>query len=249
MSMSRMEALLNLVRPTQRELARQANEEPKGRTRMSGIYELLRRDILECRLKPGVRLRFEELRALYEIGLSPLREALMKLASDGLVVLEEHKGFRVAPVSRSDLLDITFMRKEFDAMGVRLSIEKGDDAWESSILASLHELSKKPKLGPDGLVDAEWEKRHRAFHLTLVSACGSPWMLHFREQLYDQADRYRRLSVQYLREPRDHLAEHREIAEAALARDSDAAVFLIRRHLDRTVQILLAADGVLSAEL
>ena len=243
-----MEAVLNIVRPTQRELARPVSEEPKGRTRMSGIYELLRRDILECRLKPGMRLRFEELRALYEIGLSPLREALMKLASDGLVVLEAHKGFRVAPVSRSDLLDITFMRKEFDATGIKLSIEKGDDAWEASIVASLHELSKKPKLGSEGLLDGEWEKRHRAFHLTLVSACGSPWLLHFREQLYDQADRYRRLSVQYLREPRDHLGEHREIAEATLARDADAAVFLIRRHLDRTIQILLAADEILSPE-
>lgn len=219
----------------------------KGRTRTSGVYEVLRRDILECRLKPGARLPFEELRTRYDSGLSPLREALMMLASDGLVVLEEHKGFRVAPVSRSDLLDITFMRKELDALAIRLSIEKGDDAWESGVVGTLHELSKKPKVGPDQLLDAEWEKRHRAFHLSLVSACGSPWLLHFRDQLYDKADRYRRLSVQYLREPRDHLGEHRNIADAVVARDAEAAVFLIKRHLDRTIQILLTADGVISA--
>lgn len=233
---------MNIVRPTQRELARPVSEEPKGRTRMSGIYELLRRDILECRLKPGVRLRFEELRALYEIGLSPLREALMKLASDGLVVLEEHKGFgsrrcrvRICWTSRSCARNS--MRWASDCRSRRVMMP-GRRASSPRSMNSARSRSWGRRL-----VDSEWEKRHRAFHLTLVSACGSPWLLHFREQLYDQADRYRRLSVQYLREPRDHLGEHREIAEAALARDADAAVFLIRRHLDRTVQILLAAEG------
>lgn len=215
---------------------------------MSGIYELLRRHILECKLRPGARLRFDDLRTEYDVGLSPLREALMKLASDGLVILEEHKGFRVAPVSRADLLDITNMRKELDSMGIKQSIEKGDDRWEAHIVGTLHELGKRDKIGADGLVDTEWENRHRAFHAALVAACGSPWLLHFRDLLYDQADRYRRLSVQYLHAPRDDLGEHREIAEAVLKRDTDAAVYLIRRHLDRTIQIVLTGDSDLFVE-
>lgn len=214
----------------------------KGRTRTSEVYNVLRRDILECRLKPGARLRSDELRLQYEIGLSPLREALMKLASDGLVVLEEHKGFRVAPVSKSDLLDITFLRKEHDSMGIKLSIEKGGDRWEANIVAALHELRRRDKIGADGLVDAEWEVRHRAFHYSLVAACGSPWLLHFRDLLYDQADRYRRLAVQYLSAPRDDVAEHQELANAVLERNVDASIFLVRRHLDRTIQIVLAGD-------
>ncbi len=217
----------------------------KGKTRTSEIYGELRKDILECRLKPGARLRSDELKAQYDIGLSPLREALMKLASDGLVVLEEHKGFRVASVSKSDLLDVTFLRKELDSTGIKLSIEKGGDRWEANIVAALHELSRRKKIGDDGLIDSEWEVRHRAFHYSLVAACGSPWLLHFRDQLYDLADRYRRLSVQYLQAARDDLAEHQEIASAVLARDTDASVFLIRRHLDATIRIVLAGDPAL----
>ena len=217
----------------------------KSRTRTASVYEVLRQDILEGRLKPGARLRFEELRGNYQVGLSPLREALMTLASEGLVTQEEHKGFRVAPVSKADLFDITKMRKEFDAMAIRMAIENGDDRWESGIIAALHELGKRSKVGADGLVDSEWEVRHRAFHYALVSACGSQWLLHFRDQLYDQADRYRRLAVQYLSAPRDDFGEHKEIADAVLARDEESAVYLIRRHMDKTIQILLAGDPAL----
>jgi len=220
-----------------------ATVERGGRTRTAGAYEELRRDIVRSLWKPGARLRFEELKAHYDTGLSPLREALMKLASDGLVELEEHKGFRVAPVSRAGLVDITNMRKELESMAIRLSIAHGDDHWEAGIVAALHELAKRSKLGPDGLVDDEWEARHRAFHNALTAASGSEWLQRFRSQLYDQADRYRRVAVHYMHAPRDDLVEHREIADAVLARDTEAAVFLSRRHLDRTCQILLSSPS------
>ncbi|MBA4789591.1 MAG: FCD domain-containing protein [Rhizobiales bacterium] len=215
-----------------------------SRTRSAGVYEELRHDIVGCRWKPGARLRFEELKAHYEVGLSPLREALMKLASDGLVQLEEHKGFRVSPVSRAGLLDITNMRKELESMAIRLSIANGDDRWEAGIVAALHELAKRRKIGADGLVDDEWEARHHAFHDALTAASGSEWLQRFRSQLYDQADRYRRVAIHYLHAPRDDLVEHREIADAVLARDAEAAVFLARRHLERTCQILLSSPQI-----
>ncbi|QCI63398.1 FCD domain-containing protein [Phreatobacter stygius] len=212
------------------------------RTRSGGVYEELRRDIVRCHWRPGARLRFEELKTAYDVGLSPLREALMKLQAGGLVELEEHKGFRVAPVSRAALLDITNMRKELEAMAIRQSIANGDDRWEAGIVGALHELAKRSKIGADGLVDDEWEQRHHAFHDALAAACRSEWLVRFRDQLYDQADRYRRLAVQYLRAPRDDLGEHRELAAAVIARDTESATYLARRHLDRTCQILLSGE-------
>jgi GntR family carbon starvation induced transcriptional regulator len=108
-------------------------------------------------------------------------------------------------------------------------------------VAALHELAKRHKIGPDGLVDDEWGRRHHAFHYALTAACGSEWLQRFRSQLSDQADRYRRLAIHYLRAPRDDLGEHKEIADAVLARDADGSSYLIRRHLDRTCEILLSA--------
>lgn len=217
---------------------------PKGRTRTSDALEQLRIDILECRLRPGAKLRFDALRIEYKFGLSSLREALMRLASEGLVVLTEQRGFHVSPVSRADLLDITRMRQELEAMALGLSIRNGDDRWESNVVATFHLLSKiaTRKVDSDRIISMEWEQRHRAFHDALCAACGSPWLLHFREVLYDRADRYRRLSLKYLKAPRDDVREHRSLMEAALKRDAPVASELIKKHVARTTDIVLGAD-------
>ncbi|MDO9413891.1 MAG: FCD domain-containing protein [Pseudolabrys sp.] len=216
----------------------------RQRTLMSNVYDRLRQDLLDGQLKPGMRLRFEDLKAWYGIGLSPLREALNRLAAEKLVELEEHKGFRVAPISKADLLDILFMRKEIESMGIRLAIEKGDDRWEANILATTHELRKRESLTPEGRIDPEWEARHRAFHFSLVSACGSKRLLEVRDLLFDHADRYRRLSHHYPMEARDHALEHDDIAKAVVSRDAEAATYLIKRHFSRTVDILLSAPDL-----
>src|ERR1044072_1821904 len=110
-----------------------------NRTLTSDVFDRLRTDILHCHLRPNSRLLFRDLRASYASGMSPLREALMRLASEGLVVLEEHKGFRVAPVSREEVVDIATTRCELEGLAVRMAIEKGDDLWEANILARFHE--------------------------------------------------------------------------------------------------------------
>lgn len=216
-----------------------AGRQAGQRTLMASVYDRLRLDILDGVLRPGDRLRFDEMKARYGVGLSPLREALTRLASERLVVLEEHKGFRVAPISRADLLDLLFMRQEIEAKAIRLSIERGDDAWEAGVVGTIHALGKRGNLTPEGRPDPEWEERHKAFHRSLVSACGSPRLLQLRGLLIDHSDRYRRLSHKYPREQRDHLAEHKAIAEAAVRRDADTADALMRRHLAATVEILL----------
>lgn len=214
------------------------------KTLMGSVYDRLRRDIVEGELRPGARLRFEELKDNYGVGLSPLREALTRLAAEGLVILEEHKGFHVAPLYRNDLQDLLFIRQEVEALAIRRSIERGDDQWEANIVAAIHALGKRQSLSPDGHVDEEWELRHRTFHDSLVAACNSPRLLLFRAQLTNQADRYRRLSHHYQSAGRDHSAEHCALADAVVARDASQADLLIRSHLERTVQILLEGNDL-----
>lgn len=168
----------------------------------------------------------------------------MRLASEGLVRVEDHRGFRVAPISRSDLLDITFVRKELEGLAVRLSIELGDDHWEAQIIGAFHKLAKwEPRRIKDGLADREWEQRHGAFHHALVAACQSPTLLRFRKQLFEQTERYRSASVlKYTPEPRAVLEEHKKLMEAVLDRDASAAVYLLQAHLGLTAKLVLAAE-------
>lgn len=215
-----------------------------SKTLMGSVYDRLRSDIVDGELRPGTRLRFEELKESYGVGLSPLREALTRLAAEKLVVLEQNRGFHVAPISRSDLHDLLFMRQEIELLAILRSIERGDDQWEAAIVAAIHALGKRESMTPDGHIDAEWEDRHRSFHDSLVAACDLRRLLMYRQQLTDHADRYRKLSHHYHKAGRDHLAEHCALSEAVVARDADKANQLIRNHLARTVEIILSRDDL-----
>lgn len=209
-------------------------------TRTAEILDILRDDIIAARLAPGERLRFDALREQYDIGISPLREALTHLASEGLVVAEQRKGYRVAPVSPADLREVARLRSEFDSIAIGESIRIGDAEWEGRVVAAFHALTRRKKIGPDGEVDREWEAFHIRFHQELVSACQMPKLLAFRAILEQQARRYRRISLHYLSASRDDLSEHRALHDAALARDAARATALIHAHYMRTVEIILA---------
>lgn len=214
-----------------------------GPTRTAEILDILRDDIIAARLAPGEKLRFDALRATYDVGISPLREALTHLASEGLVVAEQRKGYRVAPVSDADLREIARLRSEFDALAIAESIKNGDAMWEGRVIAAFHALTRHPKLGPDGEIDREWEGFHMRFHHELVSECRMPKLLAFRSILELQARRYRRISVHYLTTPRDDLAEHHAIHDAVIARDAAQARALIHAHYTRTVDIILTRSN------
>lgn len=206
------------------------------------VYKQLRRDIITSKLNPNDRLRFEVLKDIYGAGVGTLREALSHLVSDGLVRTEVGKGFRVAPVSSSDLIDVTNWRVKFEVEAVLKSIELGDDDWEAEIVTAFHLLSRlsPPKFGAP-LV--EWEKyavKHERYHNALVAGCGSPWLLHFRSVLLAQARRYQALAVKSS-EPLVYrnTEDHRVIMDAVLARDEKTSATLIEAHIRRTSNVVL----------
>jgi GntR family transcriptional regulator, carbon starvation induced regulator len=195
----------------------------------------LRDDIIQCVLEPGQRLKFEDLRTRYDAGVGSLREALLQLASEGLVIAESNRGFCVAPVSIADLDDLTNLRIELESKALTLSIEHGDDAWEGQIVAALHMLVKlQSAKDPAPTANrALWEERHRAFHEALVAACPSVWTMRFRKVLFDQSQRYRSVSI--IRSPSPgRLHKHKELADLVLARDVAGAVAAMTDHIRHT---------------
>src|SRR5580692_9290920 len=152
----------------------------------------LRADIIACRLMPNQRLRVEALRERYGMGFSPLREALMRLEAEGLVELEQNKGFRVSEVSQENLLDLMRTRIEIESIALRWSLEKGGVEWEADLLGAFHRLSRQTKIDPSDpeTINEVWSREHAAFHAALVSACGSQTLISIRERLFEQAERY-----------------------------------------------------------
>lgn len=206
-------------------------------------YRVLRRDIIRGQRPPGERLRVEKLRQLYEIGATPIREALQKLSTEGLVQATGNRGFTVSPLDPAEFADLNIARTEIELSALRLSIARGDAAWEARVVAASYLMAKADAAIAEegGRVSDFWEETNAAFHTALVSACGSSWLLRVRGGLQDLCERYRRASVGGRRGARELGREHAAIAEATLARDAERATALLRAHFGKTAEDLTLA--------
>jgi GntR family transcriptional regulator, carbon starvation induced regulator len=216
---------------------------PSANTLTEQVLARLREDILSGDLAASQKLRVQDLSRRYGVGASPLREALSRLTADGLVANESNRGFRVASVSVAEFLDVTENRRRIESLALERSIKAGDDAWEGRVLADYHQLRKleASHLSNSKLNDPafEWERRHRNFHQALISACPSPWLLHFDRLLVYQFDRYRRMVTLKAGSTRNGREQERALVDAALARDARAASRILCTHIDDSAAAIL----------
>jgi GntR family transcriptional regulator, carbon starvation induced regulator len=199
-------------------------------------YRTLREAIVRCEFEPEARLRVEELSERYSLSSSPLREALQRLAEQGFVCALENRGFRVSPLTKDGVSDLSRVRQLVEGEALRDAITNGNDEWEAACVGAAHALSvleKRMGEGPRAL-NADWSSRHRAFHLALYSGCSSQLMRSLVDVLFDNAERYRCWTARHRAAPRRKNDEHQRLLAATLARDADTAVTLLRQHISAT---------------
>lgn len=220
--------------------AKSANTNSPSQTLAEIGYTQIKKLIVDATLEPGSPLRLERLKNSLGIGYTPLREALMRLSSEGFVDIEGQRGFRVTPVGMDTLKDITDARVSIEALALSRALQVGTDEWEAAIVANFHRLSRRPAIDPDtGLISAEWDTLHRAFHQSLIDGCDNEWLKHFWEILFDQAYRYRQIAVTRGYAYRDDLAEHQRLMDKALDRDVDGALAASKDHIESTYNVVL----------
>jgi DNA-binding GntR family transcriptional regulator len=222
--------------------------EPEGETTLTQqAYQRLRADILDGTFEPGAPLRLEALKERYNLSFSPLREALNRLQSERLVVASALRGFRMAELSLSQMWDAIETRILIEGQALSGAMERGEDDWEAAVMGAFHALSLcARRIGAlnrrrTKAEEGQLEARHREFHASLISACGSAWLIDFSTQLYEHTERYRRplLGPNYPRSPkRDIHAEHEAIMKAALSRQSKMATQLLSEHYRRTGELI-----------
>lgn len=214
-------------------------------TLASQIYERLRQEIITVALPPGEKLAIKPLCERFDVGLSPVREALSRLSMEGLVSQSDHRGFMVAAISEADLVDLTRARCWVNEVAIRNSIANGDVDWEENVVLSFHRLTRTPRFAAADASSRSiaWERAHRAFHTSLISASGSVRLEQFCEHLFDSSERYRHLGrlagVPGGNVPGENReTEHRAVMEAVVARDAELAARLIRAHFERTAEMV-----------
>lgn len=200
-------------------------------TMSSRLAADLRAAILRGDMAPGEKINLDRLRTAQDVSISPLREAVARLAVDGLVEFEDQKGFRVAPVSSANLEEVTRMRAALEGMALAENVARGTLDWESDVMRALHVLDHT-----DRAASATWEDAHAEFHLALIRGCGMPHLLRVCSTLQDMTDRYRQLFP-----PGDGVPDnHSAIARAATARQGEVAERLLREHIIATGTALQA---------
>lgn len=214
------------------------SSQPGTATQTDRAYAALRAAIVRCEFAPEQRLAVEELSQRLAMSSSPVREALSRLAAQGLVNAFEHRGFRVAPLTLEGIADLTRVRLLVETDALRDAMEAGDDRWESNLVAAAHALAlverRLDAVSP--ALDDEWSTRHRSFHMAIYAGSRSPLMRQLVGQMFDSAERYRRFAGRARRVPRDKSEEHQRLMAAIIGRDMDLAQSLVRQHIHSTRQ-------------
>ena len=197
----------------------------------ASIYQRIKRDIIFGELQPRDKLKLDALKKRYPASLSTLRETLNRLASDGFVEAPAQRGFRVAPVSREDLAEISELRVLLECHALELSIKHGDTDWEGNLVAAYHKLhvmEQQLVKGNDSEKES-WKRYDREFHQAMITACNSRNLLSVHSIIYDKYLRYQMLVLTCRGE--EGVREHKAMFDAALARDAHTAGRLLEDHI------------------
>lgn len=203
-------------------------------TRTEWADERLREAIFRGDFRPGDALVISTLARQLGLSATPLREALRRLASDGLIELHAHGTARVAQVDLREASEIYELRRMLEPMALERAVAKGDDAYRRAVRAAWE------KLGAARVAPAA---DHASFHRALLSACESSWLLRMATILSDRAGLMMAVSLPGRSPDYDTARAHQRLAELALSGDGAGAADELTRHLGRTIAALNVVLG------
>lgn len=200
-------------------------------------------DIVEGVLAPERKLLMADLKKQYGMGASPLREGLARLSSLGFVVFDSRRGFRVAPVSKADLQDITQVRQLIEVQALHRAFALGGEEWEVGVIAAYARLERAVARCKAGADCADLELVHKQFHTALIAGCHSQRLLDLQSVFYDQASRYRQVMMKQTSSLDDFLATHKQLLDAVIGCQTEAASSMISEHMEITLHKVYPEDS------
>lgn len=199
-------------------------------TKAEAVYQELRSRILDGSIQPASTLNQEALAATLGLSITPLREALRRLESEGLVRLEAHRTMTIAPLTRRELHELYAVRLQLDPFAAALTAREASD----DTLGEIERLAgKRVERNPRALL-----QHNRTFHHAIYSSCRNLVLIGTLDQLWNRTDRYRLIVLQNRIQERAAEEEHREIAAALLGRDARLVADLVHRHVEKTQRLI-----------
>lgn len=202
-----------------------SSPEPSARLLRERVYEELRADIISCRLAPGSEIREGELALRFGISKSPVRDALMHLQREGLVITLPRQGYRVASISLSDVEDMFHLRAALERACMERIVRHASDE-------QLRTLDRFRSFVP-GAWEGGFVSYNRAFHRSLAELARNARMRDHLTDLIDQMERAVLVSVSNVKkgDPQSVVREHVELIDALQARQTRKAERIAERHI------------------
>jgi DNA-binding GntR family transcriptional regulator len=215
-----------------------------GRTLWERVHDHLRDEILSGRMTPGTELSEVALAESLGVSRGPVREALGRLATEGLVTIRPRRGAVVRALSSDEFIEAYQVREALETMAVRLAVPKLTAEHTSALERAIVEMAR---CGNADDVQGFFEA-NTAFHLVFFDAAGNRMLADLYLQVRGQIDRHRLRSLELRGDVRRSIAEHKAILRAAKAGDVERAVHLVSEHI-RVPQIRLLVEDHQSAEV
>jgi DNA-binding GntR family transcriptional regulator len=195
--------------------------------RAQSLRDVLEDEIVTGRLRPGMRLDEQSLAARFAVSRTPVREAIMQLASTGLVDLQPRRGAFVAALSFKDVIERFEVMAALEGMCGALAARRITEAKQRELEKAHEECVKEASQeSPDAYYYA-----NERFHLTIYEACQNAFLAEQARQLHTRLKPYRRLQLRARSRVANSLSEHQGIVDAIRAGDSEAAERLLRDHV------------------
>jgi len=204
------------------------------------IAAALRSMIAQGQLPDGARLVERDLAARFEVSRIPLREAIQRLAAEGLVELQRNRGAAVRTLAPADIAEIYSLRKLLEGDAIHRAVQHMDH--ETLARAALvHRL-----LGEASTADKQGEL-NREFHALLYAPCGNQRQLKTIAELRAQVERYERLQTTLLADTAAFQHEHAAILHACRAGDAKRARMMTIEHLSSAESVVMQTFNSLNA--
>ena len=200
-------------------------------------YHAIRSRILDNAWPPGYRALEQELALALGMSRTPVREAMMRLAKEGLVEVRSRHGMCVLPVSADDMRDIYEVLTALESMAVELVARHrpGPKELEPLIKAS-RDMAKAVKADD---LDA-WAAADERFHRHIVELCGNRLLIDAVQNCWDRAHRARMVTLRMRPKPVNSTREHLDVVDKIRAGDARGAFEAHRAHRERGSRELLA---------
>ncbi|MFV2175921.1 GntR family transcriptional regulator [Actinomadura sp. LOL_016] len=193
----------------------------------------LRDQILSGTLPAGSRLAQYDLAESLNMSITPLREAIRRLSSEGLVTVETHRDVRVSTMNSDEARQLFEVRLSLDPTAAELAATRRTDADIAAMQTAVGNLLPVTRQWGEEALTA-----HRAFHRTVYRASRNDVLIRLLDDLWDKSDRYRRLGLQLPPgdEPRTRdLQEHHRLVELIIDQEAAQAAQLMRDHITHSL--------------